>query len=114
MKNSLLPILFGLLWSSKCCLSFQTIQPSITNKIPTSTSLFVSTTKAPGAAELDTPWEELGFEYRTTNSHLQLKYKDGKWGKPELVKVRGNKAIILRPLTICQMKKFGFRCKVMI
>ena len=44
--------------------------------------------KVPGSAKLDTPWEELGFEFRPTNSHVRLTYKDGEWGKPELVKVR--------------------------
>jgi len=41
----------------------------------------------PGTAELDVPWEELGFEFRPTNSHVCLTYKAGEWGAPELVKV---------------------------
>lgn len=45
-------------------------------------------TKKPGTAELDTPWEELGFEFRPTNSHVRISCKDGEWGEPELVKVR--------------------------
>lgn len=48
----------------------------------------VATTRLPGTAKLDTPWAELGFEYRTTNSHLRITYKDGEWGEAELVKVR--------------------------
>mmetsp|Transcript_2019 Transcript_2019/g.2973 ORF Transcript_2019/g.2973 Transcript_2019/m.2973 type:complete len:404 (+) Transcript_2019:149-1360(+) len=40
----------------------------------------------PGTAELDVPWEELGFEFRPTNSHVCLTYKAGEWGAPELVK----------------------------
>jgi len=48
----------------------------------------VSTLKEPGSAKLDTPWNELGFEFRPTNSHIKVTYKDGAWGKPELVKVR--------------------------
>lgn len=40
----------------------------------------------PGTAELDVPWEELGFQFRTTKSHLRMTFKDGKWGEPELVK----------------------------
>lgn len=44
--------------------------------------------KVPGSAQLDTPWEQLGFEFRPTNSHVRITYKDGEWGKPELVKVR--------------------------
>jgi len=38
---------------------------------------------APGTADL--PWNELGFEFRTTKSHLKMIYKDGKWGEAELV-----------------------------
>ena len=41
---------------------------------------------APGTADL--PWEDLGFEFRTTKSHLRMVYKDGKWGEAELVEVR--------------------------
>jgi hypothetical protein len=47
-----------------------------------------STKKMPGTAKLDTPWAELGFEFRATNSHVRLSYKNGEWGQPELVKVR--------------------------
>jgi hypothetical protein len=47
-----------------------------------------STKKMPGTAKLDTPWEELGFEIRPTNSHVRVTYKNGEWGQPELVKVR--------------------------
>mmetsp|Transcript_31926 Transcript_31926/g.45404 ORF Transcript_31926/g.45404 Transcript_31926/m.45404 type:complete len:394 (+) Transcript_31926:45-1226(+) len=64
--------------------------PSIQNKFHSSFSLFASTETRPlgkpGTAELDTPWEELGFEFRPTNSHVRLICKDGEWGKPELVK----------------------------
>lgn len=41
----------------------------------------------PGTAKLDTPWEELGFEFRPTNSHVRITYKNEEWGEPELVKV---------------------------
>ena len=47
-----------------------------------------STIKKPGTAKLDTPWAELGFEFRPTNSHVRMTWRDGKWGEPELVKVR--------------------------
>ena len=47
----------------------------------------VQKAKQPGTAKLDTPWEELGFEFRPTNSHVRITYKDGEWGKPEHVKV---------------------------
>lgn len=41
----------------------------------------------PGTAELDTPWEDLGFMFRPVKSHLRMTWKDGEWGKPELVEV---------------------------
>jgi branched-chain amino acid aminotransferase len=46
--------------------------------------------KQPGTAQLDTPWEELGFEFRPTNSHVRLTFKMddngiGQWSEPELV-----------------------------
>ena len=40
----------------------------------------------PGTADL--PWDELGFEFRPTKSHLRMVYRDGKWGEEELVEVR--------------------------
>ena len=54
----------------------------------TTTALYSATTEQPGTAELDKPWTELGFEFRPTNSHLRMTFKDGEWGAPELVKVR--------------------------
>lgn len=54
---------------------------------PQSTRLASTTAKVPGSAQLDTPWEELGFEFRPTNSHVKVVYKDGAWQEPELVKV---------------------------
>jgi hypothetical protein len=52
--------------------------------------LYMSSTakKAPGSAKLDKAWEDLGFEFRPTNSHIRVQYKDGAWSEPELVKVR--------------------------
>lgn len=38
----------------------------------------------PGTAKLDTPWEELGFEFRPTKSNLRITYKNGEWGEMEL------------------------------
>jgi len=55
-----------------------------TNKDTTKTD--VEPLGKPGTAELDCPWEELGFEFRTTKSHLRMTFKDGEWGEPELVK----------------------------
>ena len=44
--------------------------------------------KMPGTAKLDTPWEDLGFAFRPTNSHVKLTWKEGEgWSKPELVEV---------------------------
>eukprot|EP00545_Synedropsis_sp_CCMP1620_P009317 CAMPEP_0119016638 /NCGR_PEP_ID=MMETSP1176-20130426/13921_1 /TAXON_ID=265551 /ORGANISM="Synedropsis recta cf, Strain CCMP1620" /LENGTH=393 /DNA_ID=CAMNT_0006970133 /DNA_START=22 /DNA_END=1203 /DNA_ORIENTATION=- len=39
----------------------------------------------PGTATVDVPWEELGFEFRATKSHVRVTYKDGEWGPTELV-----------------------------
>jgi hypothetical protein len=44
----------------------------------------------PGTATLDVPWEELGFEFRPTKSHLSMTYKDGMWGPMELHQVSMN------------------------
>lgn len=36
---------------------------------------------------MDVPWEELGFQFRSTNSYVRLTFQEGKgWGEPELVK----------------------------
>jgi hypothetical protein len=53
----------------------------------TSTKQTTSSKKRlPGTAQLDVPWQELGFEFRPTHSHIKLVYKDGAgWGEPELV-----------------------------
>lgn len=52
-----------------------------------STLLFSATEKKmPGTAKLDVAWEDLGFEFRPTNSYIRLTYKEGEWGEPELVK----------------------------
>jgi hypothetical protein len=37
---------------------------------------------------MDVPWEELGFEFRATKSHVRMTFKDGEWGEMELLKVR--------------------------
>lgn len=42
----------------------------------------------PGTAKMDVPWQELGFEFRPTNSHVRMTFKDGEWGGMELQKVR--------------------------
>lgn len=50
------------------------------------------TKKIPGTADLGgIAWEDLGFEFRPTNSHLKMVYTEnedgtGSWGAPELVK----------------------------
>jgi hypothetical protein len=51
-----------------------------------------TTKKVPGTANLGgIAWEDLGFEFRPTNSHIKVVYKEnadgtGSWGAPELVK----------------------------
>lgn len=55
------------------------------------TSLYTSTAsstdqKLPGTADLDVAWEDLGFEFRPTNSFVKMMCKDGEWQTPELVK----------------------------
>ena len=57
--------------------------------------------KRPGSAELDTPWEELGFEFRPTNSHIRITHKDGEWQTPELVKVSGPMHSPISVLNMC-------------
>lgn len=48
----------------------------------------IKTKRLPGTADVGMPWEDLGFEYLQTNSHLKLTWKDGEgWSKPELVAV---------------------------
>ena len=83
--------------SATCCQAFVFQTPLSASTATTTTgskqrtattSLQMATElKQPGTAKLDTPWNELGFEFRPTNSHLRITYKDGKWGKSELVKV---------------------------
>ena len=62
------------------------------NALPLSLQMTASTdTRAlgvPGTATLDVAWEELGFEFRPTKSHVRVVCKDGEWGKMELVNVR--------------------------
>ena len=60
--------------------------PHASNRLSSQLQM-VASVKKPGTAKLDTPWTELGFEFRPTNSHIRLTHKDGAWGKPELVKV---------------------------
>ena len=69
--------------------AFVTPTTTTTTRIATAALNMVPSTdlKQPGTAKMDKPWNELGFEFRPTNSHIQLTYKDGKWGKGELVKV---------------------------
>jgi len=41
----------------------------------------------PGTAQMEAPWEELGFQFRPTKSHLRMTYRDGQWGPMELEQV---------------------------
>jgi branched-chain amino acid aminotransferase len=52
-----------------------------------------TTKKVPGTADLGgIAWEDLGFEFRSTNSHVKIVYTenddgtDGTWGTPELIR----------------------------
>jgi branched-chain amino acid aminotransferase len=76
---------FLLLLTSSSSLAFLT--PKTTSSKASQFSLSsISTKKLPGTAELGIAWEDLGFEFRPTNSHVRIVYKDGEgWGKPELV-----------------------------
>jgi len=38
----------------------------------------------PGTASIDTPWDELGFEFRPSKSHVKVEHKNGSWGAPVL------------------------------
>ncbi|OEU10709.1 D-aminoacid aminotransferase-like PLP-dependent enzyme [Fragilariopsis cylindrus CCMP1102] len=52
-----------------------------------STTDTTKTKKMPGTADMGMPWEDLGFEFRPTNSHVKLTWKDGEgWSEPELIK----------------------------
>ena len=74
-------------------------QPPINTVVGSSTMRSTSTTvlqmsteaaakKLPGTAKMDKPWEKLGFEFRPTNSHVQLKWtEEGGWSEPEIIKV---------------------------
>jgi hypothetical protein len=62
-------------------------------------ALFMSTTEnevtatappKPGTADVGVPWSDLGFAFRPTKSHLQMKWTEdadgnGSWGPAELV-----------------------------
>ena len=57
-------------------------------KETTTTTTATTEKKLPGTAVLDKPWKDLGFEFRDTNAHVKLTWKEGEgWSKPELVKV---------------------------
>jgi branched-chain amino acid aminotransferase len=58
----------------------------------TTTSSTETVKKVPGTADMGMAWGDLGFEFRPTNSHIKLVYRenadgsDGSWGEPELVR----------------------------
>eukprot|EP00538_Stauroneis_constricta_P009116 CAMPEP_0119552838 /NCGR_PEP_ID=MMETSP1352-20130426/5739_1 /TAXON_ID=265584 /ORGANISM="Stauroneis constricta, Strain CCMP1120" /LENGTH=405 /DNA_ID=CAMNT_0007599139 /DNA_START=139 /DNA_END=1353 /DNA_ORIENTATION=+ len=91
---ALLALVGGAALSSFSVSAFQLQHPAATSLLrqrqlhqARGTALGMSSTKVlPGSAELDTPWEELGFEFRPTNSHISITFKDGEWGEPELKK----------------------------
>ena len=53
----------------------------------------------PGTAQLDVPWEELGFEFRPTKSHVRIVFKNGEWGPMELEKVSFRNVLCSQRLT---------------
>jgi branched-chain amino acid aminotransferase len=66
-----------------------------TSATTTTASTTAAKKKLPGTADLDgIKWEDLGFAFRPTNSHIKLVYTEnddgtdggGSWGAPELVK----------------------------
>lgn len=87
-------ILAGLLATVSFSDAFQPIATGLgrNTNVMSSSRLHMSTEaakKMPGTAKLDTPWEDLGFQIRPTNSHVKLTWKEGEgWSKPELVEVR--------------------------
>lgn len=95
-----LPAFFVALMGIQECHSFQALPTSrrgaTNSRLQTNTGRIsplasqAAPAKTPGSAQLDTPWQELGFEFRPTNSHVRITYKDGEWGVPELVKVSIN------------------------
>ncbi len=66
-----------------------TADDSTISSTATATTIALSADEGgrPGTATLDVPWEELGFEFRRTKSHLSMTYKDGLWGPMELHQV---------------------------
>jgi hypothetical protein len=74
--------------TTKSCCHHPRMVIASTTKRSSALPMVSSRLKEPGTAQLDTPWAELGFEFRPTNSHIKLTWKDGEWGIPELVKVR--------------------------
>jgi hypothetical protein len=78
-------------WSARPSFTTTTTTRPASSPTPTTTTvLHMSATakKAPGTAKLDKAWEDLGFEFRPTNSHVRVTYRDGAWSEPEIVKVR--------------------------
>jgi len=76
--------------------TMQKSTPFFTRSITTNAETSVATPKTclssasqrplgiPGTAQMDKPWDELGFEFRPTKSNLRISYRDGKWGEFEL------------------------------
>lgn len=79
----------GLLATLSFSAAFQPISVGSGVSSSSSSRLYMSTEaakKMPGTAKLDTPWEDLGFAFRPTNSHVKLTWKEGEgWSTPELV-----------------------------
>jgi hypothetical protein len=78
---------FALLCLATTAAAFSALPQQSSSRWSSEMQMSATTLGKPGTAEIGTPWEELGFEFLPTNSHVRITYKDGEWGPTELVKV---------------------------
>jgi branched-chain amino acid aminotransferase len=86
---------FALIAAALPTQAFQLMQPTLGTSSrqhigrlsTTSTTALASTTlKTPGTAKLDVAWEDLGFEFRPTNSYVKMTHTAATgWTAPELI-----------------------------
>mmetsp|Transcript_11807 Transcript_11807/g.15424 ORF Transcript_11807/g.15424 Transcript_11807/m.15424 type:complete len:401 (-) Transcript_11807:258-1460(-) len=65
--------------------TFSTHHSSSKLAIPRHATLTTASTGEYAAGSQDLDWENLGFAFRPTRSHIKFVYKDGEWGEGELV-----------------------------
>ena len=82
-----LPLFAALFWANVSAFTVLT-QPTTSFRYSRLYASVEQALKKPGTAEMPVPWEDLGFEFRPTNSNVRMTFKDGEWGEMELVKVR--------------------------